>query len=208
MAVRSFSGVDGPVGNFSGKITVSVVWLHHWLLAASLRQLVDETRWCLVTPPSLLVLLLAAPLQILLGFWVGFTNQQPNTTRQSGADTLCKVRGKGCDVESELAELKNANDIAKELTSLHSMHRFYSNQLVLGNNSALIEAIIWELVNLASILVSTGIVDQFGRRFLFMEAGTQMFVCQDLLDLHYVERLDDGFHFTILAGNQRRQLTI
>ncbi|KAK8702659.1 hypothetical protein V6N13_021000 [Hibiscus sabdariffa] len=192
MAVRSFSGVDGPVGNFSGKITVSVVWLHHWLLAASLRQLVDETRWCLVTPPSLLVLLLAAPLQILLGFWVGFTNQ-PNTTRQSGADTLCKVRGKGCDVESELAELKNANDIAK---------------LVLGNNSALIEAIIWELVNLASILVSTGIVDQFGRRFLFMEAGTQMFVCQDLLDLHYVERLDDGFHFTILAGNQRRQLTI
>ncbi|KAE8659290.1 Sugar transport protein 5 [Hibiscus syriacus] len=37
------------------------------------------------------------------------------------------------------------------------------------NDSALIAAIILGLVNLASIAVSAGIVDRFGRRFLFME---------------------------------------
>ncbi|KAK6257383.1 hypothetical protein QUC31_000842 [Theobroma cacao] len=48
----------------------------------------------------------------------------------------------------------------------------------LGSDSALIAAIILGLVNLASILVSTGVVDRYGRRFLFMEGGIQMFACQ------------------------------
>uniref|UniRef100_A0A5B7BSY0 Putative sugar transport protein 5 n=1 Tax=Davidia involucrata TaxID=16924 RepID=A0A5B7BSY0_DAVIN len=47
-----------------------------------------------------------------------------------------------------------------------------------GNDSALMAAIILGLVNLGSILVSTFGVDRCGRRFLFLEGGTQMFICQ------------------------------
>ncbi|CAL5332791.1 hypothetical protein CsSME_00014318 [Camellia sinensis var. sinensis] len=47
-----------------------------------------------------------------------------------------------------------------------------------GNDSALIAAIILGLVNLGSILVSTVVVDRFGRRFLFLQGGIQMFICQ------------------------------
>ncbi|OIT28020.1 sugar transport protein 5 [Nicotiana attenuata] len=43
-----------------------------------------------------------------------------------------------------------------------------------GNNSALLGAVILGLVNLGSILVSTGIVDRFGRRFLFILGGVQL----------------------------------
>ncbi|KAJ4849015.1 Sugar transport protein 5 [Turnera subulata] len=48
----------------------------------------------------------------------------------------------------------------------------------LGNNSALIAAIVLGLVNLCAILVSTGVVDRFGRRFLFIVGGIQMIICQ------------------------------
>ncbi|GMH21870.1 hypothetical protein Nepgr_023713 [Nepenthes gracilis] len=47
-----------------------------------------------------------------------------------------------------------------------------------GRDSALLAAIVLGLVNLGSILVSTLVVDRFGRRFLFLEGGTQMFICQ------------------------------
>ncbi|XP_030453406.1 sugar transport protein 5-like [Syzygium oleosum] len=47
-----------------------------------------------------------------------------------------------------------------------------------GSDSALIAAIILGLVNLGSILVSTFVVDRCGRRFLFIEGGVQMFLCQ------------------------------
>ncbi|XP_048332573.2 sugar transport protein 5 [Ziziphus jujuba] len=47
-----------------------------------------------------------------------------------------------------------------------------------GSDSALIGAIILGVVNLCSILVSTFVVDRFGRRFLFLLGGIQMFVCQ------------------------------
>lgn len=47
-----------------------------------------------------------------------------------------------------------------------------------GNDSALVAAIILGLVNLASILVSTYVVDRHGRRFLFMEGGIQMFIAE------------------------------
>lgn len=47
-----------------------------------------------------------------------------------------------------------------------------------GNDSALIGAIILGLVTLVSILVSTAVVDRFGRRFMFFEGGLQMFLCQ------------------------------
>lgn len=48
----------------------------------------------------------------------------------------------------------------------------------LGNNAALLGAIILALVNVGAILVSTCIVDRFGRRFLFIQGGVQMLVCQ------------------------------
>ncbi|EEF48496.1 sugar transporter, putative [Ricinus communis] len=47
-----------------------------------------------------------------------------------------------------------------------------------GNDPALMAAIILGLVTLASIMVSTGVVDRFGRRFLFIVGGIQMFICQ------------------------------
>lgn len=56
----------------------------------------------------------------------------------------------------------------------------------LGSDSALIAAIILGLVNLASILVSTGVVDRYGRRFLFMEGGIQMFACQVCICSYYL----------------------
>ena len=58
---------------------------------------------------------------------------------------------------------------------------FYSPNLFqsvgLGNNGALLSAVILGLVNLASILVSTAFVDRFGRRFLFITGGILMLVC-------------------------------
>lgn len=47
-----------------------------------------------------------------------------------------------------------------------------------GSDSALIAAIILGVVNLGSILVSTYIVDRYGRRFLFLEGGIQMIIGQ------------------------------
>ncbi|KAK2659737.1 hypothetical protein Ddye_006270 [Dipteronia dyeriana] len=47
-----------------------------------------------------------------------------------------------------------------------------------GSDSALTAAIILGLVNLGSILVSTVVVDRYGRRFLFLIGGIQMFICQ------------------------------
>nr|DAD21943.1 TPA_asm: hypothetical protein HUJ06_023406 [Nelumbo nucifera] len=47
-----------------------------------------------------------------------------------------------------------------------------------GSDSALLSAIILGSVNLTSILVSTFIVDRYGRKILFMEGGIQMVVCQ------------------------------
>lgn len=55
-----------------------------------------------------------------------------------------------------------------------------------GNDSALIGAIILGLVNLGSILVSSYVVDRYGRRFLFLIGGIQMFVCQvKIKNYHY-----------------------
>lgn len=47
-----------------------------------------------------------------------------------------------------------------------------------GSDKALLGAIILGVVNLSSTLVSTFAVDRIGRRFLFLEAGVQMFLCQ------------------------------
>lgn len=48
----------------------------------------------------------------------------------------------------------------------------------LGHDAALLSAIILGAVSLASLLVSTAVVDRFGRRFLFISGGIVMLVCQ------------------------------
>lgn len=47
-----------------------------------------------------------------------------------------------------------------------------------GDNAALMSAVITGLVNCIATLVSIVTVDRLGRRFLFLEGGTQMFLCQ------------------------------
>ncbi|CAL5202868.1 unnamed protein product [Lathyrus oleraceus] len=71
----------------------------------------------------------------------------------------------------------------------------------LGHDTALLSAIILGTVNLASILVSTGIVDRFGRRFLFITGGIMMFVC--LMAVSIVLAVVTGVHGTkeISKGN-------
>ncbi|CAJ2644381.1 unnamed protein product [Trifolium pratense] len=68
----------------------------------------------------------------------------------------------------------------QQLTGINIV-AFYAPNLFqsvgLGNNGALLSAIILGLVNLASILVSTAFVDRFGRRFLFILGGILMLIC-------------------------------
>ncbi|CAI0442124.1 unnamed protein product [Linum tenue] len=47
-----------------------------------------------------------------------------------------------------------------------------------GKDSALISSTILGVVNLGAILVSTAVVDRYGRRFLFVAGGLQMLVCK------------------------------
>ncbi|XP_031274993.1 sugar transport protein 5 [Pistacia vera] len=69
----------------------------------------------------------------------------------------------------------------QQLTGINII-AFYAPQLFqsvgFGSDSALIASIILGLVNLGSILVSTGVVDRYGRRSLFLVGGVLMFVCQ------------------------------
>ncbi|CAL2235474.1 unnamed protein product [Prunus armeniaca] len=66
-----------------------------------------------------------------------------------------------------------------------------------GNDSALIASIILGLVNLGSILVSTYMVDRHGRRFLFMEGGIQMVICQVCTDGN--EHISKGYAILVLV---------
>ncbi|XP_042486542.1 sugar transport protein 10-like [Macadamia integrifolia] len=47
-----------------------------------------------------------------------------------------------------------------------------------GDNASLMSAVITGLVNVFATLVSIFTVDKYGRRFLFLEGGVQMIVCQ------------------------------
>ncbi|OMP09645.1 Sugar/inositol transporter [Corchorus olitorius] len=47
-----------------------------------------------------------------------------------------------------------------------------------GSNASLMASMITSIVNLFATIVSILTVDKFGRRFLFMEGGIQMFICQ------------------------------
>ena len=50
-----------------------------------------------------------------------------------------------------------------------------------GSSASLASALITGLVNALATLVSILFVDKFGRRFLFLEGGIQMLVCQVIL---------------------------
>ncbi|CAN6457777.1 unnamed protein product [Victoria cruziana] len=47
-----------------------------------------------------------------------------------------------------------------------------------GDNASLMSAVITGVVNVVATLVSIALVDRYGRRFLFLEGGVQMFICQ------------------------------
>lgn len=50
-----------------------------------------------------------------------------------------------------------------------------------GNDASLMSAVITGIVNVVSTLVSIYGVDKWGRRFLFLEGGSQMLICQVLI---------------------------
>lgn len=51
-----------------------------------------------------------------------------------------------------------------------------------GNDASLMSAVITGIVNVVSTLVSIYGVDKWGRRFLFLEGGSQMLICQVLIE--------------------------
>ncbi|KAL5714880.1 hypothetical protein ACHQM5_016782 [Ranunculus cassubicifolius] len=69
----------------------------------------------------------------------------------------------------------------QQLTGI-SVTAFYAPVLFqsigMGSQSALLAAVILGVVNLTSIALSGVVVDRFGRKFLFIEAGIQMIICQ------------------------------
>ncbi|XP_031500615.1 sugar transport protein MST6-like [Nymphaea colorata] len=52
-----------------------------------------------------------------------------------------------------------------------------------GNNASLMSAVITGVVNVVATLVSVYCVDKYGRRFLFLEGGIQMFLCQVVIGI-------------------------
>lgn len=74
----------------------------------------------------------------------------------------------------------------QQLTGIN-MIAFYAPVLFrsigFGSNSALIGAIILGAINLGSTFVSAIMVDRYGRKFLFLEGGTQIFVSQAAIAL-------------------------
>lgn len=52
------------------------------------------------------------------------------------------------------------------------------NTIGFGSDASLMSAVITGIVNVAATIVSIRYVDKLGRRFLFLEGGIQMFICQ------------------------------
>ena len=52
------------------------------------------------------------------------------------------------------------------------------NTIGFGDDASLMSSVITGLVNVVATLVSIYGVDKWGRRFLFLEGGGQMLVCQ------------------------------
>lgn len=54
-----------------------------------------------------------------------------------------------------------------------------------GNDASLLSAVITGGVNVVATIVSIICVDKFGRRFLFIEGGIQMLICQVCIYIHH-----------------------
>ncbi|CAJ2674052.1 sugar transport protein 10-like [Trifolium pratense] len=52
-----------------------------------------------------------------------------------------------------------------------------------GDDASLMSAVISGVVNVVATLVSVFTVDKFGRRLLFLEGGSQMFICQVIIGI-------------------------
>ena len=52
------------------------------------------------------------------------------------------------------------------------------NTIGFGSNASLMSAVITGVVNVGATMVSIYGVDKWGRRFLFLQGGTQMLICQ------------------------------
>ncbi|KAJ4837750.1 species-specific tRNA processing [Turnera subulata] len=55
------------------------------------------------------------------------------------------------------------------------------NTIGFGNDASLMSAVITGIVNVGATVVSIYGVDKWGRRFLFIEGGTQMLICQTVV---------------------------
>lgn len=75
--------------------------------------------------------------------------------------------------------------IFQQLTGINVI-MFYApvlfNTIGFGNDAALMSAVITGIVNVVATMVSIYGVDKWGRRFLFLEGGCQMLICQ-VIDL-------------------------
>ncbi|CAN1284473.1 Sugar carrier protein C [Linum perenne] len=89
---------------------------------------------------------------------------------------LQRIRGVD-DVEEEFKDLVVASDQSK-LIQHPWRNLLQRNSIGFGDDAALMSAVITGIVNVAATMVSIYGVDKWGRRFLFLEGGVQMLICQ------------------------------
>jgi hypothetical protein len=81
--------------------------------------------------------------------------------------------------------------VPPSLTHPSKPKRFYAPQLFeatgASTNAALMASVVTGVVNVASTVVAAVAVDRTGRRFLFLEGGAQMLVCEVAIGvlIHY-----------------------
>ncbi|PKI62805.1 hypothetical protein CRG98_016813 [Punica granatum] len=111
--------------------------------------------------------------------------ETPNSMIERGQlhearEKLKRIRGVE-NVDEEFNDLVAASEASKKLTGINVI-MFYApvlfNSIGFGSNASLMSAVITGLVNVLATWVSIYGVDKWGRRFLFLEGGAQMFICQ------------------------------
>ena len=84
----------------------------------------------------------------------------------------------------------------QQLTGINAI-MFYApvlfNTIGFGDDASLMSAVITGVVNVAATMVSIYGVDKWGRRFLFLEGGVQMLICQVLFFCFTVKPLSITF---------------
>lgn len=62
----------------------------------------------------------------------------------------------------------------------------------MGSEAALLSTVITGVVNVGSTFVAIGLVDYFGRRFLFLQGGVQMIICEVLVGILIKLNFENG----------------